>query len=326
MTDHHGLLPLLSAWDIDTLRDVTEISAERVYKVEALDGPALLLKRIGADEEAVARRFAFECDVLEHLQARGVPLGLPMATRMGGRSVARDGILYTLSPFLRSENRGLSLDREALRRLNRNCGRAIGLMDEALAAFPSEGLSERTWRTRYPEDLHERWIPSVRAGLSGRDIGGFMALMDEALPEMDAALRGLEGQLIHRDCHHGNVVVEGEDVSGFVDFDHLSLGPRLFDPAYFIAHMIKGGRGSEGWEEEFFDLFPAVLRGYAEARGVRPREALAIPPLMEAMFIMFAGWSCELGRPADALAELESLAWVHRNRLRIVEAALWACG
>jgi Ser/Thr protein kinase RdoA (MazF antagonist) len=48
-----------------------------------------------------------------------------------------------------------------------------------------------------------------------------------------ATLRGLPEQLIHRDCHPGNVLVDGTRVIGFIDCDHLCIGPRLFDVACF---------------------------------------------------------------------------------------------
>lgn len=43
---------------------------------------------------------------------------------------------------------------------------------------------------------------------------------------------------IHGDFHRGNLPVHDGEVSGIVDPDHLPIGPRIYDLAYFLANQL----------------------------------------------------------------------------------------
>ena len=62
-------------------------------------------------------------------------------------------------------------------------------------------------------------------------LGAFKVSLAEVESEMAAAFADLPRQLVIWDCHPGNVAVDGYDVSGFIDCDHLSIAPRIFDLA-----------------------------------------------------------------------------------------------
>jgi Ser/Thr protein kinase RdoA (MazF antagonist) len=294
-----------------------------------VDGRAYILKDIGAGPD-VERRFAFERDVLRHLDRAGVGVALPIPDRRGQALVEHGGRLYTLSPYLATEDRWLELDLEGLARLNHNCGAAIARLHAALATYPAHDLARRTWRTVLPDEWFERSIPAIRQGL---DVSGGAvqdrrvkerATFDRAILAVKGELRiaasGLPEQLIHRDCHHGNIVVHGEQVSGFVDCDHLSLGPRVLDLADFLVHAVKGRVADRQATERWFVLAPALLEGYQGENPLSDRERRALYATMLGILLMFAAWFYETGTPQHAPRELETLAWMVEQRARICQA------
>jgi Ser/Thr protein kinase RdoA (MazF antagonist) len=251
------------------------------------------------------------------LHRSGIPVAVPILNQTGSASVLFQGNRFTLSPFLAAGRSWLELDPEGLWRLNYHCGEAIGHLHIALAAFPQAGLEQRTWRTEVPGPWFEQYIPAIREQLIAPQREAFDALLHAIQVEMEAATRELPEQLIHRDCHHGNIVVHGEQVTGFVDCDHLSLGPRVFDLADFLIHMIKHEVNEPHRTAEWFRLFPAVLQGYKQANPLGEQEKRAVYWMMLGVLILFVDWFYKTGNPEKARADLKAFLWMAQNRLQI---------
>lgn len=313
------MMEIVTAWDIGAVQATVDLHLGNVYRIERATGAPLILKNIGRDSPHIAARFAFECDVLRHLDRSGILVALPMPNREGELLVARDGCLYTLSPYLTTNNRWLELDFEGLKRLNRNCGAAIARLHAALATFPTEDLESRTWKTTLANSLSDRWIPAIQQNIPAQEREIFDAIIADIAADIQATTENLPMQLIHRDCHHGNIVVDGEQVSGFIDCDHLSIGPRVFDLADFIVHMIKQHVADRERTAEWFDLFPAVIQGYEEEAPLSREEKRAIYYMMLGILIMLAGWFFETGEPAKASSELAAINWMYHHRQKIYD-------
>ncbi|GEM_PF-654206 len=311
---------IAGSWEIGGIRALTDLHIGNVYKVELDGGSALILKNIGKDTPQIRERFVFEQDVLRHLESRGIPVALPMLRGDGETFIDDEGALYTLSPFLAASDSWKTLAPEGLGRLHRECGAAIARLGAALAAFPCPDIEARTWKTEFARDLRERWIPDVERGLDARE--GLLALetIKAALEGADETIPRLPLQLIHRDCHIGNVVVHGEKVSGFIDFDHLSLGPRAFDLVYFIAHMIMGNVWEDRTGKAWLPLVEAVLEGYETVTPITADERASFFHMIVGMFVMYSGWFFELGKKEEATTRLRELAWVLDNRDELKKA------
>ena len=308
---------VLAAWDIGAAQAIVDIHPGEVYKVECVTGTSFVLKNIGEQGPQTVARFQFEHQVLRHLDSTGISVALPIPNQEGELLVLRNGNLYTLSPYLTANNKWLELDLEGLRRLNRNCGAAIARLHVALATFPAQDLENRTWKTVLPDDLFDHWIPSIRQNISQQERGEFETIVADIAADMRVTMEDLPTQLIHRDCHHGNIIVDEDQVSGFIDYDHLSIGPRIFDLADFIVHMIKQHVADRERTSEWYDLFPAVLQGYDEENPLLEDEKQALCYVMLGVLLIFAGWLFEVARPEKAQPELEAFAWMYHNRQRI---------
>jgi len=156
------VMEILAAWDVGAVQAVVDIHPGKVYKVECVTSTYYVLKNIGENSPKVVQRFGFEYDVLCHLDRTGISIALPIPDREGELLVLKNGYLYTISPYLTTNNKWLELDPDGLKRLNHNCGAAIARLHMALAAFPAEDLENRTWKTVFPEDLFDHWIPIIQ--------------------------------------------------------------------------------------------------------------------------------------------------------------------
>ena len=312
-------MEITTAWDIGAVQATVDLHLGNVYRVERVTGLPLILKNIGKDSPHNVARFEFEYEVLHHLDRSGISVALPMPNREGELLAVEDGCLYTLSPYLTTDNKWLELDFEGLKRLNYNCGAAIAQLHTALAAFPTEGLENRTWKTVLADSLSDRWIPAIQQNIATQERETFDAIIADIAADMRATTEYLPMQLIHRDCHHGNIVVNGEEVSGFIDCDHLSIGPRVFDLADFIVHMIKQHVADRERTSEWFDLFPVVIQGYEEEAPLLREEKRALYYVMLGILIMLAGWFFKTGEPAKASSELEAISWMYRHRQKIYD-------
>lgn len=312
-------MDILTVWDIGPVQTIVDLHLGNVFRVERAAGAPVILKNIGKDTPQVAARFAFECEVLYHLDRYGVSVALPIPNRNGELLVAKEGYLYTLSPYLTSHNQWLELDFEGLRRLNYNCGAAIGKLHTALAAFPTAGLEHRTWETVLPDMLFGHSIPVIQRSVTRPEREAFDAIIADIATDLRVTTEHLPTQLIHRDCHHGNIVVDGEQVSGFIDCDHLSRGPRVFDLADFIVHMIKQDVADPERTAAWFGLFPAVIQGYEKETPLLREEKQALYYVMLGVLLMLAGWFFETGDAAKAHAELEAIRWMYQQRQKVLD-------
>jgi Ser/Thr protein kinase RdoA (MazF antagonist) len=310
-------LEILKAWEIDTVKKVTTIHPGRVFKVELENGVFLLLKDIGKEDPQVFRRFEFEYDVLRHLHQVGISVAIPILDRRGKPLVIHNEHYFTLSPFLTTNNRWLDLNFDELKNLYYNCGSAIARLHIALASFPTVDIEKRTWKTVFPDVLLNQCIPNVCQNMSEQERTGFEMILHDLIEDINTFTKGLSEQLIHRDCHTGNIVVNGEQVSGFVDCDHISLGPKIFDIADFLVHMIKNDVSDRELTKRWLNLFPVVLEGYEKENPLSEKEKQGLYFIMLGTFIMFADWFYKIGDADKAQAEMVAFNWMYRNRQEI---------
>lgn len=91
-------------------------------------------------------RLAFNCAVIEHLAAGGIPVVRPVKTRTGEYAACHEGRSYLLMPLVRARP---AADRASRADIRRHTGQVIADVHTRLATYPAESLLEHTWR----EDL-----------------------------------------------------------------------------------------------------------------------------------------------------------------------------
>jgi Ser/Thr protein kinase RdoA (MazF antagonist) len=221
---------VLEAWsEVFGSPVIIELTPGRVWKVATERGERFVLKKVSTFNAAdPVRRFTGEARILTYLLQRGVPVAVPVLTDDGGACAIDDeGAPHALFPMLPEggADKGSELDPVQFQ----NIGAAIARMHIALAGCP---FGVESWQVG-PGVLTEMW-PRLQDSLLA---GAFAELSAVIRLRWDAMLQALSAapQRVHGDVHGGNILTDGQEVTGIIDCDHLPLAPRGFDLGYFIA-------------------------------------------------------------------------------------------
>ncbi|WP_010268135.1 phosphotransferase enzyme family protein [Paenibacillus senegalensis] len=103
-------------------------------------------------------------------------------------------------------------------------------------------------------------------------------------------LNELPRQIIHRDAHPANFLFDGDRLSGFLDFDLATLGPRIFDPLYCSTAILMNH--FHHWKESmvWFDLLREIVKGYEDNIRLTLLEKKALFPMLLAIQLIFAAY------------------------------------
>ena len=217
-----------------------------------------------------AAHAAREAGVLGYLRDRGLPVPEHVRTARGepfasdaesGREVM---CLYRALPGKHYD----SFHGKAGVHQARQVGKALGRLHAALADVPSTASFER-----YGPEAH---LASELACAGG--------VYDLARVERIAARRvpsaGLPEQLIHRDFHLYNLLFSDGRASGYLDFDMLMRGPRLFDLCYCSIETLAKRFDEPNFPEYWFRILGAILKGYMEYAPLTRLERRSVVSLM----------------------------------------------
>jgi Ser/Thr protein kinase RdoA (MazF antagonist) len=292
-----------------------------VLGITTAAGSRFVFKEVAKGQPVAERLARLEAEhrVLRHLAAHGVPVAVPLPTD-AGRLFVRDGAaVYTLSPMLPVGGRDPAPGPDPWpdpppERRAANLGAAIGRLHRALAAFRGD---LRSWRQDLPTRILDVAPPRIRAHLDDARTAALEAALTALAPGLRAALTGLPEQPIHGDCHGGNILVAGGEVTGFVDLDHLPTGPRVYDLAFLLADRLKWRLDDPEHVARWRATLPHLLAGYAREQPLSARERDAIWYGMLATQVLFVEAFSRAGDEANVTRNLDAFWWIHRHRAEI---------
>lgn len=223
--------------------------------------------RIFVNLQTAAMSFAAELEPRLPLQRVLLTLGGEVEPVVGGR-VAR---LLTWLP-------GHPLDSHAGTRM---LGETLGMLNAALSTFDHPAAHrDFVWdvaRLDLVRGLHEQFPhPEVARAF-------------ELWDQLD--LGGLPRQVVHNDFHPGNVLSDGDRLTGILDFGDTVFTARVVDLAVALCYF--------GFDNEFIDGFQAAV-------PLNDDEWAALPVLVAARYVQRILLNELLGR-FDPTAHLASL-------------------
>ena len=234
-----------------------------VWFVTAEDGARYVLKRLCPWRNLPV---ADEARILRHVARQGVPVAEFLPTDRATLYAGAVEDSFVLIPRLPSGSFALT---EVID-LEETIGAALAELHLALASYP--------WPANSCE---ERLGESLAQDLTLRaDIAEMFANRRES---MIAALADLPAQLVHGDITPENVLLRRPGtVSGFIDFDHLPLAPRIWDIARYLSRRIRLRWRQEATDIGRLDHFAGLLNGYHKCNPLSPEEIEAIPAAIAA--------------------------------------------
>lgn len=228
------------------------------------------------------RRARLEYATLAALERRGLPFAVPapLLTAEGAPWLEapspRGRTLATLTRFIP----GAAPNRENQAQAE-SAGEALGALDSALATVElASDDAALTWRSTGALDQITPLVPDPPAAFArlpiaaterSRLVDGYTAVVAR-LPALYAAL---PQQLCHEDAGPGNLLIEGDRVTGILDFEFLARDLRVMDVtvalAWWPVDVLESGAE--------WSIIAAVARGYTRALRLTRAEIAAIPTL-----------------------------------------------
>ena len=241
------------------------------------------------------------CEILAHLDRSGIPVGVPHPTDDGHPFAEYDGELYLLSPYLTGPDPA-----ESQAQLE-SSGTGIARLHQALATCPT---AIDSWQIRLAERTFGESWPGLEARLPAAEFERLSAAIDPVYDEMTRAVEGLPSQRIHGDCHAGNILLTGDEVTGFIDLDHLPIGPRMYDLGYFLScSLVSCTDRGEPAEDALERLSRPLFAGYRSVLPLTEGEAEAILPIMLYVQLILADWYLQAGISHRADRALHFTRW-----------------
>ncbi len=307
---------ILKHWRLDTIASWRAIQ-DKVFRITLVDGRQLVLKDLGLQNERTIQRLQFEYDVLRHVVQTGLPAAVPLLSDDGRPYVVDVDRVFRLSNWLRNEPAEVNTGEER-RRLFRNYGAAIARFHRALTSYTDPEILSRTWQTDLQTRVIDEAVPVILAHLDQSRLDSFKATLAGVESEMAMAFADLPRQLVIWDCHPGNVAVDGYDVSGFIDCDHLSIAPRIFDLADFLVHLIKWDIGDSQKELDWLADFPQLISGYDSVTPLSERERAGLFYAMVGIVLIFMDFFLQSSQFELTKTELDTIDWLVFHRRAIV--------
>ncbi len=261
-----------------------------------------------------ARRFTAEARIVTHLLQRGVPVAVPVLSNDGkAYTTDDDGAPHAVFPML--PNGGANNDAGLDPALFQNVGAAIARLHFALADCP---FGVESWEVG-PDLLKAMWqtaedrIPAA----------GLTELSARIRPRWDSIIQALSAvpQRVHGDVHGGNILTDGQKVTGIIDIDHLPLAPRGYDLGYYMAFAVHwwldGNQPSRPVDESRH-----LLTGYDAVSRLTRQENDDLPALVLAAALGLIDFFV---REHDLVEEswLRTVHWIgdHFDALRLPASA-----
>lgn len=257
------------------------------------DNSNFLLRLKGGTEVVLKAWFANSIEEVNrvvqrhiHLDANDIPTTVPVQLSNGRHIAERNGIAWTILPFVPGGM--LGCDEDSLR--------SLGKLLCKMHSIPPNDCFPVNYRMGY--ELFEEVISlSSRMGVSDpfvemltSEIAGFRRDFPSNLPM----------GVLHGDLFPDNVIGSGGQVSAILDLEEAWIGPMAFDLA-----MACVGFGWDGtvpaWER-----WKALFDGYQSVRKLTQKEMDSLPFLYNFATLSIAAWRFwkhRLSSPDESLSE-----------------------
>jgi Ser/Thr protein kinase RdoA (MazF antagonist) len=313
MPERQAVTELFQAWhsSAGTLLNCEPMqNKETVWLLTTTGGERLVLKEVGTSVEA--SRLESYYPVWVHLAACGIPVAVPYLSDAGSRFVPYQDHLYSVSPYLPAHTRIGEKHGWA----NENIGKAIGALHRALASYEGENDS---WHLQLLPLVLEEVMPRLLTSGNVSEPTRLAQTLGDCERAMRQAYSNLPEQVIHGDCHTGNLLVQEGQVVGFLDLDHLWLGPRIYDLGYLLADQVKSFTQNREQTSRWLQHLPALLRGYERVTRLSTSEKEALWPVLLAVQLMMSDWFSQHHNLVLAELNLQAFYWFYEHKEEIMK-------
>ena len=257
--------------------------------------------------------------VAKALAAQNFAAATPIPTKSGAEYLDGDDITVLTrgikgSPLPKTdrfgENRG---------DFGRKYGESIARLHNALAVIEPDIEPEEV--NQYARVV-EWAMPATKTQNLQYNMGLSDSFFDDYSDSFGKLFDKLPKQLIHRDPNPSNILFDGGNVSGFIDFDLSHRSIRLFDPCYCATGILSEWRDVEGIYEKWPEILAGILHGYDSVNPLTPEEKQAVFYVICSIQMVFVAWlETQSGTGFVELAKTnrDMLSFIAQSQARIAE-------
>ena len=302
---------LLKNWNIGKVSSIEPISSYwgKTARVKTVDGHCFILK-----EKSDSVQTEQESSLLAGLSKAGAPVAVPVRTVDSKGYASNEGRIFCLYPKLSGEIITDHYTGNAITRA-KAFGKAIGFLHTCF--LTCDGLSGYH-DLKLMEQIREWSIPCIREGRASIDAESLETIWNDVESEFGPLYEQLPQQLIHRDPHPGNMLFDNGLLTGFVDFEMVVRGPRIFDVCYCGTSLLVSGFPDKEKMHIWPVLFRSLVKGYQDVCPLIPAETMALYGMLAAIELIFAAFSLETWAEGSARCNASILQWLSANRERIL--------
>lgn len=328
---------MLKHWDVGHVSEIAPMTggsrASPKVKLTTERGTFVLKRR--PIYKADAERIQFAHQVMMTVSSAGLPIALPQVARDGTTFQVQPNGIYELLLFLNGERwkrtpqqafeagRALAtLHRGALDMLwkgnvKASCFHGNLIVVEALRRVPAA-------ITAVYADIEQQPLHDVCQQLSH--------IYQQASEQVDVfGYEQISSQVVHGDWHPGNILFEGDRVSGVLDFDSTRLEPAIVDIANgLLQYSIRAGpsRAIAKWPHQLGQsLFSGFTKGFQSVDSGKIVEFVNIVPglMIESCIAEAAIPIARLGMfatiPGDKMLGmiLRRVLWIQSNTATLIQ-------
>jgi len=246
------LIDIARKYDLGAVRETRLCSPGLInsnYEVRTSKGSYLI--RVYAAHRK-REHIEFELSVLRYLSARGFPCQRPVHTRSGECIGSLGENLFGVFTFLPGE----ILEQDQLSdSLCRQMGKLYARMQRLLRGFAPDGAKPDAG---YP--LIKDQVAGIRSVFRDKGVPETeRALFESLWSEVSPRFRETGRTVVHGDLHYGNVLCQGDRITGIIDFDDAFMGSPLLDLALVAMEF-----SAQKDNTIDFPMMSAFLEAYAE--------------------------------------------------------------
>lgn len=265
------------------------------------------------DNHADISKIMYELAVLQQLQLVKLSFHVPkpLVTLKGAPYVqSSSGKLAVMFEYIEGVRADFSDDR-----LVKALGTAMGELTAALVQVQThiDSAYEPYYELYeiHPAVTREKldaWLREQAEGPRYTEIRLIRDAVDRLMDDIPSLCR-LPMQLTHSDIVAGNVLVNGDTVTGILDFEFVTPDLRAMDAAVFLCELIRHHK------DNCLELVEAFIAGYGQTIRLQEEEITALPKLILlrslVLCIHFLGRQWDGVDSGDIDSFLKSYAEVH---------------
>lgn len=288
MMTHKRITRILAAWNMDNA-DITDIyydGTDRKNEHAYYIGTDHVLK-ISANIGELKNHI----DISKALHAVGINAAIPITTTEN-TEILQNGELYacltkrlTGSPLLSKD-----LYQDTSGELSRFLGRSLAKMHMALRDLDDIAAKDNNLLSL----IKEIALPQSKDILKMDDnfCSAFLKIFEELYPL-------LPRQLIHRDAHPGNILIQ-DGLAGFVDFDLSERNLRLYDICYAATAVLSDCFFDNSFQpESWLNIYRWIIAGYNDVQSLIAAERKAAPYVLLANQFVCVSWFSQQAQYED---------------------------